>query len=549
MTLTSRYSCAKRVVLIGSSGGGTATLGHNNVSEFVKLISDNLNRIGGGDDDDELVVTVNLDTVLFVSLDNGGGLDSVTGEEDATLLCIQDSGSKEVIFHNSLDQINNMMKKYDESVAIDIQEGKVHGLITVSCDPSTLSRTFQAAAKHNVPITGTGGTSLSMATSKFKLRLIGNAGGSVGTTPETKAISFASAFSEEWDLKYCPWEATTTKAANAPSWKSVLNSCLPGFWSIVLLKRIILTTPVGECIPEHERKALIFMIESYSLPILCAVIMATSRRKVESVQMSAVLAASACRKTILGGLISGWCVSILEVRLLYICILKWKLPATMTNLLRVFVGILTAVIMIPISPYLSQITEQYRHITLTYLWESTGSSSVVHGYIRLLASSFLGCLFCYGSKIGWYHSIFLPIILVEMEIGDASMLGALDFLTLVLVSAGICLGIILTGSTEERSLARRGIATNLLCGDFIEVCYPHMEQHYLVNISGYVASSVSVAVLTGGCRSSAYMPFPVAIWLANDQKQFLIASTIAFLIPFIATISNYYFFVRKRKTD
>ena len=147
------------------------------------------------------------------------------------------------------------------------------------------------------------------------------------------------------------------------------------------------------------------------------------------------------------------------------------------------------------------------------------------------------------------HSIFLPIILVEMEIGDASMLGALDFLTLVLVSAGICLGIILTGSTEERSLARRGITTNLLCGDFIEVCYPHMEKHYLVNISGYVASSVSVAVLTGGCRSSAYMPFPVAIWLANDQKQFLIASTIAFLIPFIATISNYYFFVRKRKTD
>jgi hypothetical protein len=415
MTLTSSYSSAKRVVLIGSSGGGTATLGHNNVSEFVKLISDHLNSFGGGDDDDdnELAVTVNLDTVLCVSLDNGGGLDSVTGEEDATLLYIQDSGSKEVIFHNSLDQINKRMKKYDESVATDIQEGKVHGLITVSCDPSILPHTFQAAAKQKVPITGTGGTSLSMATSKYKLRLIGNAGGSVGTTPETKAISFASAFSEEWDLKYCPWEATT-KAANAPSWKSVLNSCLPGFWSIVLLKRFILTTPVGEWIPEHEREALIFTIESYSLPILCAVIMATSRRKVESVQMSAVLAASACRKTILGGLICGWCVSILEERLLYICILKWKLPATMTNLLRVFVGILTAVIMLPVSPYLSQITEQYRNITLTYLWESTGSNSMVHGYyIRILASSFLGFLFCYGSKIGWCKFFVLEPELVD----------------------------------------------------------------------------------------------------------------------------------------
>ena len=418
MTLTSRFSSTKRLILIGSSGGGTATLGHNNVSEFVKLISDHLNRIGGGDDDDDdddddELVGVNLDTVLFVSLDNGGGLDSVTGKEDATLLYIQDLGSKEILFHDSLDGINKIMKKYDESIATEIEEGKVHGLITVSCDPSILSRTFQAAAKQKIPITGTGGTSLSMATSKFKLRLIGNAGGSVGTTPETKAISFANAFSEEWDLKYYPWEATT-KVANYPSWKSVLNSCLPGFWSIVLLKRLILTTPVGEWIPEYERDALIFMIESYSLPILCAVIMATSRRKVESVQMSAVLAASACRKTILGGLICGWCVSILEERLLYICILKWKLPATMTNLLRVFVGILTAVIMLPVSPYLSQITEQYRNITLTYLWESTGSNSMVHGYyIRILASSFLGFLFCYGSKIGWCKFFVLEPELVD----------------------------------------------------------------------------------------------------------------------------------------
>jgi hypothetical protein len=418
MTLTSRSSSTKRLILIGSSGGGTATLGHNNVSEFVKLISDHLNRIGGGDDDDDdddddELVGVNLDTVLFVSLDNGGGLDSVTGKEDATLLYIQDLGSKEILFHDSLDGINKIMKKYDESIATEIEEGKVHGLITVSCDPSILSRTFQAAAKQKIPITGTGGTSLSMATSKFKLRLIGNAGGSVGTTPETKAISFANAFSEEWDLKYYPWEATT-KVANYPSWKSVLNSCLPGFWSIVLLKRLILTTPVGEWIPEYERDALIFMIESYSLPILCAVIMATSRRKVESVQMSAVLAASACRKTILGGLICGWCVSILEERLLYICILKWKLPATMTNLLRVFVGILTAVIMLPVSPYLSQITEQYRNITLTYLWESTGSNSMVHGYyIRILASSFLGFLFCYGSKIGWCKFFVLEPELVD----------------------------------------------------------------------------------------------------------------------------------------
>lgn len=29
----------------------------------------------------------------------------------------------------------------------------------------------------------------------------------------------------------------------------------------------------------------------------------------------------------------------------------------------------------------------------------------------------------YGSKIGWYHLIFLPLILLEMESGDPPFLG------------------------------------------------------------------------------------------------------------------------------
>ena len=147
------------------------------------------------------------------------------------------------------------------------------------------------------------------------------------------------------------------------------------------------------------------------------------------------------------------------------------------------------------------------------------------------------------------HSIFLPIILIEMELGDASMLGALDLLTLVLVCAGVCLGLILTGSKEESSLAKRGIAINLLCGDFIEACHPHMERNYLVNVAGYVASSLSAAILTGSCRSSAYLPFPIAIWLADDRSTLLTASVIAFLIPFIATVGNYFYFLRNRKTN
>ena len=129
------------------------------------------------------------------------------------------------------------------------------------------------------------------------------------------------------------------------------------------------------------------------------------------------------------------------------------------------------------------------------------------------------------------------------------MLGVLDLLTLVVVCAGVCLGQILTGSEEERSLAKRGITINLLCGDFIEACYPHMERYRLVDLSGYVASSLSAAILTGRCRSSAYLPFPIAIWLADDRKTLLAASAIAFLIPFIGTVINYFLYIRNNKMD
>ena len=383
----------KRVALIGSSGGGTATLGHDNTSDFVKLISDHLNSIGGDSS------RVNLHTVLFVSLHNGAGFDSVSGDESATLFFIRDGGSRHETYHDTLDKINDMVKDLEASTAKGIDDGTIHGLISVSCKPSLFSRTLTTAAKRSIPVTGTGGSSLAMATTEFKVRLVGNSGGSVGTTPETKAISFTSALAKDWNLDYNPWKSKLTKP-NPPSWKSVLNSCLPGFWSVALFKKLILTPSVGRYIPEEDRQRLIFLIESYALPILCAVVMATSRRKVETVQMSAVLAASACYKTVLGGLISGWLVAFFEEQLLYASILYWKIPATMTNLITGgLVGVVTAALMTPVSPYLRLATETFRSLSMLYLWDP--SDSQIHGYISVFASSFLGFLFCYGSKVGW----------------------------------------------------------------------------------------------------------------------------------------------------
>jgi len=178
-----------------------------------------------------------------------------------------------------------------------------------------------------------------------------------------------------------------------------------------------------------------------------------------------------------------------------------------------------------------------------------------------------GILSCYGSKVGFYHAIHLPLILVEMETGDASFLGAIDELTLVLVCAGICsgklLGRAMTSAMKKKSaltdadagLCRRGLWINLCYGDFIEACYPFMEKSWIVNLGGYAGSALSSAWLVWGAvseneipKSLAYLPLPVSIALAGSQwLRYSVACLTAMGIPFLATLLDQ--LVRKREED
>lgn len=48
----------------------------------------------------------------------------------------------------------------------------------------------------------------------------------------------------------------------------------------------------------------------------------------------------------------------------------------------------------------------------------------------------MGCLMCYGSKVGWYHRVFLPVIVLELAAGGGSIWGAIDLCALCMVAAG-----------------------------------------------------------------------------------------------------------------
>jgi hypothetical protein len=506
---------------------------------FIGTIRQELKAISG-------TVSVELARGFLVVLENGQGMDSATTSDAAAYHFFDETTHH--IAYGSLSEVNERVRMMEKQLSEEIEEGRIHGLICVSCHVPILSSTLAAASKKSIPVTGTGGTSLSVASATFpKLRLVGNAGGSVATTTLTKAISFSQAFANDFGGSYTPKRKWFQSNKNGPSWRSVLNSCLPAFWVVALAKKFFIQYQDVPFLAPFLESMLDFS-EFWALPVTCSVVMATSAAQQLSPNtiMAAILASASSRKSIISGLFSGWLVSNLEEWMLYQCIMYWNAPATMTNLLKTgLVGILTAIIISPMTQYTVELAELVRNHLIPWILEpSTG----MEWFRRTLLFAF-GTIFCYGSKVGWYHSIFLPLILLEMEHGGASFLGAVDQLTLVLVSAGICFAKWILRSGEDVALVKRGLRTNLLCGDFIEVAYPFMEESQLINVGGYLASGLSVSMLSGSSKSSAYLPLPLALWLADDWKEMAVASTVAITVSFLFTILDAFLksFINEKK--
>lgn len=162
----------------------------------------------------------------------------------------------------------------------------------------------------------------------------------------------------------------------------------------------------------------------------------------------------------------------------------------------------------------------------------------------------------YGSQVGVYHLLFLPLILFEMEKGQPSFLGAVDWCSLCLISGGITSATWLVplasynpssnGGVDPRPLARRGAFINLMWGDFVEACYPFFQGQVFLTGVVYVASWGSTALLLReGGRSSAYLPVVLSWWLGVEKGEggregwecrVWWASVVAFGVPFVAVV-------------
>lgn len=533
ITRTSFYSIMSGVVVIGSSGGGTATLGHTDPVELLTAIHRELGRIQTSSE------PLGISYALFVSCPKS--LDSVNDNDTyATLwtVGISSDTTNEPVFNVKpvlsapLKDVNQNVEKLSSFISSRLEVEKIKGCISISSDPSGVNlELFQAIAKHGIPVTGSGGTSLSKASTINGLRFVGNIGGSVATTTYTRAVSFCHALATEWNEDYHPYNKSRNDPfgvdVDRPGIRSILEACLPAF----IMNCIACEFLSRFGVLSHQLET---QLRYHVLPTISAVVTTTSlspEHKSTSI-MSAVIASVSCRGSVLSGLLAGWLVSFLLGEALFLCI-KLKIPATMTNIvLGGFIGIIIALglELTGISQVLSQCTEVLRNIIKANIFIQENGGISGYGFL-------MGCIFVYGSKVGWYHSILLPVILLEMELGHPSIWGAIDECTLVLVSAGICAANVLTKKT---ALSMRGLLINLTCGDFIEVAYKDMDESKVVNLFAYLAGGISTEILylkrPQDVLSSAYLPFPVSIMLAKDTSRISLAMFSAFSISFIGIL-------------
>lgn len=342
------------IALIGSSGGGTATLGHSNPVELLTTIHRELLRLCEDVPSAQSCVNdgaarkrrvcLGLSHAIFVSLCDGGGFDSVREEywkpnedtstgPEATLYTVGFNQSKKEITENDpadrfqiqelatgpLTYVNSKVKQLDSELAYEIQseESKIHGLISTSSNPSLFHETLTTASLRSIPTAGSGGTSLGILASTYDLKVIGNSGGSVASTTLTKARGWARGFAVEWDMKYDAnnnSEPNTTKMIDVsngdtkmnamPSLKSILESAIPSFLFVcVSLRFISLWFPDNEAnesvcnsqLLQQERKplqVLEYALKHIVLGTSCFVLAATSRSQSANGDQSTVLLAS-----------------------------------------------------------------------------------------------------------------------------------------------------------------------------------------------------------------------------------------------------------------
>jgi hypothetical protein len=528
----------KRIAVIGSSGGSTLRA---NAAEELQTLSSQLKG---------LAIDVRLYRVLFVEvpmpLDHADAT-NVSGTLTTGL-------PPYPLVHDRLHAINKKARESDEAIAQDIRTGHLDAVIYTSADlqPGGVNRaSLEALIDHGTPCLGTGGTSLGIAVESGANLL--QLSGSVSTTSDSRAMAAAAALARHWRVPFTP-------QLPAPDLQvlPVLDAALPATLTISLLSAFSLAlqpllTPQGnatasivfDILTKHGFPAILAALTARRSALLGetgvivgllagAISSASAAPLFSSVGVASYPSAAAALSSLIGAMASG-----LAARQVLGYTHMLGLPATASTLITVggagVVGGCVGLLVLLPSLMLCAAT----HAAVALLCSGPVAARAAMGFA-------LGVLTKWGSMAGYYHSVMFPLIMVEMTTGGSfSVLGAFDVACLCCVCAGVCTGIALTSpSPVEARACRRAARINLLLGDYVEACYPFMERSRSVRLGAMLSAGLAGAALLGAgdgpVLSSAYLPVPLGVAIANGQSRTMaLACGLAFVPAFLATYASH----------
>ncbi len=487
----------RQLAVIGSSGGNLYNQGGSDPKKMMDEIFTQAGSAG-----------IKVAYVQFVG--TNASMDNISMDAKARLWTLSGESSVGCSEETSLKEINELAAAKDEELAGLIRDGKIDGIMLLSCDPKGINnKALTAAAEKKIPLAGTGGTSMA-ATQSMGCRVIA-ASGTTGTTNRTRAISAISAFSKEWGIKYSPIIASSqgSQVQQGNVWKrinfrGIMMASMPGFIAMALCLALSKIPGLGGL--EEVFNTLVGF-----LPIVLAAIAAKQVSGLDEVGIVAGIVGGALSVDggIIGGLIVGILAGVLSYYIISLCF-KYKVPGTTANiaaggLAGLVSGLAGMYVIAPIAAWIGG------GIKLAIDWALE--------FNPVLAGGIAGFAIWFAIIGGVYHAAILPIILLEMESTGFSFLGCIDLCGLVMVCAGIQLANIIVPRKEgDRVACIPNLIINLAFGTFVEAAYPFMFSSKKV-----FASTIGVSTLVGlligffDAKCTAYVPCFLAPFMSNDK--------------------------------
>ena len=524
---------ARTVAVVGSSGGNLRSHGGDDPS---KLISDVVRQAAAAG--------FGLVAVQFVAA--SASMDGIRAETHAHLWGVSADGVPYAHVDGTLAVVNTAAREQDAELAGRIRAGEIDGLIMMSADPGGVNaQALTAAAEVGLPVAGTGGSSIAKA-QQLGVRLVA-VSGTTGTTSSTRAVAYISGLARHWSVTYRPvlgGSASGTSGAadgtgaDAPAWRrisirGIMVGSIPAFIALALVLAL-------SRIPGADFLSPVFDLLLAALPI---VVSAVAARRVSGLDEVGLVAGAlagilAQEGGILGGLVSGVLAGLVAPTVIR-WTFGWRFPATTANIVTgAFAGLLPGLLVyFALAPFTSLLGD----------WVKAGIESAVD-FSPLLAGALAGLAMWPAIIGGVYHSVILPLVLLEMGEKGHSFFGAIDMVSLVMVSFGITLANVVRSRTSgERALAGSGSAVNVFFGTFVEASYPFMFGDKRVFAVALIAATAGGTVVgITGAEASAYLPAFVAPFISTTAWGMTLAMLVSFVIAFVATLLVNVMATRKR---